>query len=115
MIKDIKGLDSCLKKLQKLTDINNPDSFEYLANKAEKSAKSLVPVSSGKLKDSIKSKVESDGTNTNVKLSSNASHASYIEYGTSKMPARPFLRPAMEQIENEIEEVLKSNIEKVVK
>ena len=37
--------------------------------------------------------VEADG---GVEMRVNADYAGYVEFGTSKMPARPFVRPAMD-------------------
>lgn len=56
----------------------------------QKTAKELVPVKTGKLRDSIQIKVDkSQGT-----VYSDASYAEYVENGTRYMKAKPFLRPA---------------------
>ena len=57
----------------------------------EAEAKKLCPVDTGKLRASITPVIESwaagyVGTNTH--------YAPYVEYGTEKMPAQPFLEPA---------------------
>ena len=57
----------------------------------EAKAKKLCPVDTGKLRASITPVIESwaagyVGTNTH--------YAPYVEYGTEKMPAQPFLEPA---------------------
>lgn len=34
-------------------------------------------------------------------------YAHFVEYGTSKMPAKPFLRPALQQVRNSLLNILK--------
>jgi phage gpG-like protein len=41
----------------------------------------------GKLRKSIKV----EGSRSGIKMSANVAYASYLQYGTAKMPARPFL------------------------
>jgi HK97 gp10 family phage protein len=92
-------------------------------------AKSRVPVDTGLLKKSIgvakakkkdtpkdvvkfyvvpKSKIKfttkgtMDGKAVKVKTNTSAFHAHFIEFGTEKMAARPFLRPAMESTRTEV-------------
>ena len=43
-----------------------------------------------------------DVTPTEAVLGVGAEYAEYLEFGTSRMEARPFLRPAMDENENEI-------------
>ena len=41
-------------------------------------------------------------------------HAHLIEFGTTKMSARPFLRPALQSSQKEVEELIENTIEEVV-
>ena len=52
-----------------------------------------APVDQGRLKGSIKFKVKGD----EVQIGTNVEYAVYQEYGTYKMAAHPFLRPALDQ------------------
>ena len=66
-------------------------AVRYLVLLVEAEAKKLCPVDTGKLRASITPVIESwaagyVGTNTH--------YAPYVEYGTEKMPAQPFLEPA---------------------
>jgi len=45
-------------------------------------------------------------------LSQDAWYAKFVEFGTSKMPARPFLRPAFEAKKNEAIEAIKAYLTK---
>jgi len=62
-------------------------------------AKELVPVDSGKLRESIRL----EGENLNYRFIADATnlrgqpYAAYLELGTVRMPAQPFMVPALEQ------------------
>jgi len=57
-----------------------------------RNAKLRVPVDTGRLKWSIRHMLGKRSTHT---IEAGADHASYVEYGTSKMKAQPYLRPAI--------------------
>jgi HK97 gp10 family phage protein len=56
----------------------------------ETDAKRNVPVKTGRLKGSINSRVENDA----MKIGAYVDYASFIEFGTTKQRAQPFLYPA---------------------
>lgn len=66
-------------------------------------AHNLVPVASGNLRNSIYSNVVSDDT---LAIGAKADYASYIEYGTSKQGARPFIEPAARTAASVLEQIL---------
>ena len=53
----------------------------------------LAPVDTGNLRDSITYKVDGD----EGKVGTNVEYAIHQEYGTKKMSAQPFLRPALDK------------------
>lgn len=58
-------------------------------------AKNLAPVDTGKLRDSIRTdKVGPD--QYEVGPGDEVEYAMYVEYGTSRTPAQPYMRPAVE-------------------
>lgn len=60
---------------------------------AERTAKRLVPVGEGDLRDSIHSVIEGhQGT-----VIAGTDHAEYVEDGTSTMAPQPFMTPALQQ------------------
>lgn len=65
-------------------------------------ARSVVPVRTGRLRDSIRSEV-SESTLT---LSANTEYAIAVEFGHHAVPARPYLRPAAEVSIKEIQNAL---------
>lgn len=59
---------------------------------AEAHAKKEAPVDTGRLRNSIANAVDAD--EKAVYIGTNVEYAPYVELGTSRMAARPFLRPA---------------------
>src|SRR3990172_357570 len=75
-------------------------------------ARELAPVRTGHLMASIKAdtgeRTESEAAFDPVQVVADTPYASFIEFGTSKMRAQPFLGPAAEQVEPEILEEVDS-------
>ena len=68
-------------------------ALEIIGGKAETYAKLLAPVDTGNLRNSITHQQLDEDTEI---IATNVSYAPYQEFGTSKMAAHPFLRPAAE-------------------
>ena len=66
--------------------------LEAIGLVAEGYAKENCPVDTGRLRNSISHQAD-DGA---VYIGTNVEYAPYVELGTSKMAARPYLRPAAE-------------------
>lgn len=62
-------------------------------------AKALAPVDTGNLRASIGMTVTGDGRNgtMRVEVGPTAHYAAYVELGTSRMRAQPYLRPATDR------------------
>jgi HK97 gp10 family phage protein len=76
--------------------------MKALGNEVESIAKGFAPVDTGFLRESIYTWVDGNS----LVLESNADYASFVEYGTYKEEAQPFLRPAIEESQDMILEVL---------
>lgn len=59
-------------------------------------AKQYCPVDTGRLRSSISFEVDTRATAT---VGTNVEYAPYVEYGTSRMAAQPYLRPAVHEYE----------------
>lgn len=68
-------------------------ALEIIGGKAESYAKALCPVKTGNLRNSITHQQFDEDT---VAVGSNVSYAPYVELGTTRQRARPFIRPAAE-------------------
>jgi len=60
----------------------------------ERTAKQLCPVDTGTLRRSITHVIAPDRKSASI--GSNVEYAPYVEMGTVKMTAKPYLRPALE-------------------
>lgn len=58
-------------------------------------AKRLAPVDTGRLRSSITYEIGQEGTVIVGRVGTNVHYAPYLELGTRRMRARPFLRPAL--------------------
>lgn len=115
----LTGIDAGIRAMRnidaKVTDENiKPEAMKALDPVAE-TARLLAPVLSGELRDGI---VVSDklvdapergnrgsGVYVGV-LADSAFYAGFVEFGTVKSPAQPFLAPAFEQHRDEIVDIL---------
>ena len=68
-------------------------ALEIIGGKAESYAKRLCPVDTGNLRNSITHQQMNENTEV---VGSNVDYAPYVELGTHRMAAKPFLRPAAE-------------------
>ncbi len=68
-------------------------ALEICGGKAETYAKNLCPVRTGRLRNSISHKVVDENT---AVIGTNVEYAPFVELGTRRAAARPYLRPAAE-------------------
>ncbi len=123
MSAEIIGLEAIIAKLNAL-----PDKLEKKvlraavrkgANIIRDKARSYVPYDSGELKksittSSIKAKRGVIAFNirprNNKKRGVSVFYGRFIEYGTSKMSAKPYMRPAYDEAENQVLETVINDI-----
>lgn len=75
---------------------------------AERYAKKDCPVDTGRLRNSIT--YETRTLQKEVYIGSNVEYAPYVELGTSRMAARPFLRPAAQNHSNEYKQLMEDSL-----
>lgn len=105
---EIKGVDELLRKLRQLPEKVQKrvvvGAVRAAAKPLIKEARAKVPVDTGNLKKSI-GVTKRRSKNKNIIHFSisprkggkyNGFYGHFVEFGTSKMPAKPFLRPAFE-------------------
>ena len=87
-------------------------NMELAAEFAAQQAKSLAPVRTGKLRDSIVGVVETrahgEGVEGIVGVKAEKFYARFVELGTRKSPAHPFLRPAVFDHAKEIVRIIQT-------
>lgn len=65
------------------------------ALQVERAAKQLCPVDTGRLRSSITNQVGTDAEGLLAAVGTDVEYAPYVELGTSRMAAQPFLLPAL--------------------
>jgi HK97 gp10 family phage protein len=73
----------------------------------ERDAKINAPVDTGRLRSSITNRLEIEEGQLVGIIGTNVEYAAYQEFGTSVMPAHPFLYPALESNKEKIKDLLK--------
>ena len=119
----IEGLDELEKQFDRLIDTSKKKVMQKALNAAaapiKKEAKAKAPKKTGLLKKSIRSKQMkyTEKPSVGIYVAGKAYYWWFIENGTSKMAAAPFLRPAVdakyEEGVNKFKEKLKVEIDKV--
>lgn len=74
--------------------VNGPRDLMRLGQKMRGESMKLCPVDTGRLRSSITVTQGRDGKGFFVDVGTNVEYASYVEYGTARSPAQPFIRPA---------------------
>jgi len=121
----LEGIDELLNRLQQIgTNISSLEN-KALKNAAEPvliDAKANVPIKTGKLQRGLKvSGIKTSGGIKHVLVgvdradNSEIFYGKFIEFGTSKMSARPFLEPAYEKNKKEIVEAIKNTLKEGLK
>lgn len=73
---------------------------------AAEQARVLAPVDTGFLRDSIDFEVRHTQTGWAIVVFAGADYALYVELGTSRMDAQPFLRPVLDRIGDQYRQFL---------
>jgi len=86
------------RQLNGLLKIDTKEAEKSGAEIILKNALEIVPVKTGNLKNSGEIQETSDG----YAVAFMADYAAIVEYGSSRQPAQPYLRPAIDENEKEI-------------
>ncbi len=99
---NIEGEEKVIARLKVISVTAKNDIEQALINSAlivERDAKIKVPVDTGRLRSSLSHETENFGTdNPTVTVGTNVEYGPYVEFGTSRQSAKPYLYPAL--IEN---------------
>lgn len=77
-------------------------ALEAIGLQAEGYAKRLCPVDTGNLRNSISHTTDKDS----AYIGTNVEYAPYVELGTSRMKARPYLKPAATEHSDEYKAIM---------
>lgn len=84
--------------------------LERVGLAAEKYAKAQCPVDTGRLRNSITHFVVVDGGEPAAYIGTDVEYGPYVELGTSRQKAQPFLRPAAWDHGAEYRDILESQL-----
>lgn len=85
-------------------------ALRAIGMQAEQYAKDLSPVDTGRLQNSLTYEV--DTSNKAVIIGSGVEYAPYVEQGTSKQKAKPYLRPAIIDHKDDYKQIVESILKK---
>jgi HK97 gp10 family phage protein len=91
----VKGMVQCLARFARAevaAEVAAQAAAKSAAQEIAETARSLVPVDTGTLHDSIE--VNDAGVGIG------APYAVFVEFGTSQNPAQPYVRPAMDEVKD---------------
>ena len=71
--------------------------LEKTAGDVQGDAQALAPVDTGNLRSSISRDVTRDADGITAEVGPTASYGAYVEFGTSRNPPQPYLRPALDR------------------
>jgi HK97 gp10 family phage protein len=110
-VKNAAGLARKLRALGQSYAQAAPHAIQEAAELVAETAKALAPKRTGKLAGSIEVVADHDGAS----VVAEAPYASFVEFGTLKKPARPFLGPALRSQKGEVLRRLIEALRKVPK
>lgn len=111
------GIEGLQELNQEFNDLENALTQEIITALMrggmiiETDAKRRCPVDTGRLRASLTTDVERKGETTFVlKVGTNVEYASFVENGTSRMAAQPFLRPAVDAKAKDVVDEIRESI-----
>lgn len=116
---DVKldGMSELLAKLELLRDYAEraiEKGIEKAAAELKEDVKSLAPVDTGRLRESIKHTVKKGAGRVEAAVSTDVEYASNVEFGT-RNPPQPFLFPAFVQNQGRISKEITNEVKKAVR
>lgn len=111
MAKDIKALNSWFDRLIDEAPELMENIVTETALRVDREAKKRCPVDTGNLRASISMDVKG----IEAEVGTNVEYAPYIEYGTSRQKAQPFMTPARQKVENELNKIIVREVKNYVR
>lgn len=110
----IDGYEKLLEQLSKIENLDwvaaEQEGMQIIAEEAIQ----LVPVDTGALQSTIRVETEGDVVQL-VAGGDDVDYHLYVEFGTIKMEAQPFMRPAIDAKKNECNKAIAENLQKQIK
>ena len=110
-LRNIANLEKALKEMPGLVKEELGKAVEELVLIVEAKAKELCPVDTGLLRSSITPVIASWAE---AYVGTNTQYAPYVEFGTKKMAAQPFLEPAFLEGQKQASKVFGQAVGRVI-
>lgn len=98
------SIESNAAEIKAAKDAAIERALEAIGLQAEGNVAMLAPVDTGRLRGSITHEVDGD----TAYIGTNVEYAPYVEYGTSKTKAHPFLKPGIQDHMSEYQSLAES-------
>jgi len=112
MVIKVLNLNKCISKFEDIAKVPLEKPIMKATQMVQKTAKEIAPKDTGYLMRSIRRETIGKGRNAYGRVWTTTEYAPYQEFGTSKMKAQPFLRPALGlhkyDIQNGIKEFIRT-------
>lgn len=119
MVIQVLNLDKCLEGIKDVSNIDMKPFIQKATQLVQRTAKGMSPVDTGYLKRSISRETKGRGASVVGRVFTATEYAIYQEFGTSKMIAQPFMFPALDahnkDIQREAKEYINANSKKFKK
>lgn len=106
MSKDFNSLTNYLKDLVDDVPTCIEEIVKETAFNVEREAKKNAPVDTGRLRGSITTKLDK----LEAEVGTNVKYASFVEYGTSRQAAKPFMSTARISVENDLDKIVAKGV-----
>jgi HK97 gp10 family phage protein len=95
-VADVVWDNAALRRLLESEDGEVAKELTRVTIRVHRRAKQLAPVDTGRLRASVTYEVGRDSQGLVALVGTDVSYGPYVELGTRRMSARPFLRPALQ-------------------
>lgn len=113
-IKGLSGLQAKFNKLDPKTRAAAAIGVKKGALLVERAAKGITPVDTGALRDSMHINGKSTPNGAQASVSTNLEYAPYVEFGTSRQQAQPYLHPALQKNRRAVKNIVRDEIRRAI-
>lgn len=116
MTEAVEGWDELMKQFEQIENMDFVSAEVAFMTPIKDEAVLLVPVDKGNLQETIRVEVEGESVNLVAGGGSlPVDYATYVELGTSKMAAQPYMRPAIDNKQKEALQAAADNLNNQMK
>jgi HK97 gp10 family phage protein len=109
------SIDNLLKQFEKIEDLDWVSAEKDGVQIIIEEAKALVPVDTGALQDTIRMEIEGEEVQAVAGGQGEVDYELHVEFGTVKMAAQPYMRPAVDTTKHQVTKAIFNNLQKQIK